>query len=93
LGSIFLAIISGYFFGSIFSSIFYSAGSSNKCIHCSEVAPKSPRRNGRLGGEMEELKEKWKSQRRKGRRVEGVKQQSAGEGVEVELVKCNTWIG
>jgi hypothetical protein len=42
---------------------------------------------------MEELKDKWKSQRRNGRRVEGVKQQSAGEGVEVELVKCNTWIG
>jgi hypothetical protein len=43
--------------------------------------------NGRVEGEMEESKEKWKeskgkwkSRKRNGKRVEGAKQQSAGEG-------------
>ena len=41
---------------------------------------------------MEESKEKWKS-RRRNERVKGEKKKSAGEGGEVELVKCHTWIG
>jgi hypothetical protein len=56
--------------------------------------------NGRVKGEMEGSKEKWKSQRGNGK-VEGemegeLKERSSNQqvkGVEIELVKCNTWIG
>jgi hypothetical protein len=46
---------------------------------------KSRKGNGRVEREMEESKGKWKSQNGNGR-VEKV------NGVEVELVKWNTWI-
>jgi ribosomal protein S27E len=52
------------FFSSIFSStLFYSAGSSIGCIHCSVVASKSRKGSGRVEREVEESKGKWKSRK------------------------------
>jgi hypothetical protein len=63
--------------------------------------------NGRVKWEMEESKGKWKSRRRNGKSRRGNERVERGmeieskerssnqqvKGVEVELVKCNTWIG